>query len=140
MDLNLWRHAEAEDEREQIVFNSGGGDVRQIEHRLRQWVRQDLPDQPNSRERQVIEGDVEERKLVVNPPFQSRRRPAFDLGEAIRDFRFENRDGLIESLRTREILSVVQRSRRRERQGASRRFFLPRWLRCTPAASALRLT
>ena len=38
----------------------GGGDVWQVERRLRQRVRQHRPNQPDPGQRQVIEGDVEE--------------------------------------------------------------------------------
>lgn len=59
-----------------------GGDVRQVERRLRERVRQDRPDQPDAREGQVIEGDVEE-PLILDRDLLSLLRPAFDLGKAL---------------------------------------------------------
>ena len=49
----------------------GGGDVRQVERRLRQRVRQDRPNQPDPGQRQVIEGDVEKPILVRSTPRQA---------------------------------------------------------------------
>ena len=55
----------------------GGGDVRHVERRLRQRVRQDCPNQPDAAERQVIEGDMEE-PVLWGYPTQGRRSSAFD--------------------------------------------------------------
>ena len=46
----------------------GGGDVRQVERRLRQRVGQNRPNQPDPSQRQVIEGDVEERVDLRRSP------------------------------------------------------------------------
>jgi hypothetical protein len=60
----------------------GVGDVRQVERRLLQRVRQDRPDQPDAGEGQVIEGDVEE-PPIFDRDLLSLLRPAFDLGQAL---------------------------------------------------------
>ena len=55
------------------------GDVRQVERRLRQRVRQHCPNQPDPGQSQVIEGDLKEPVFSGYPP-QGRRCSAFDFG------------------------------------------------------------
>lgn len=64
------------------AVDGGGGDVRQVERRLRDRVRQDRPDQPNAGEGQVIEGDVEER-IPGCSLFKHLVPATFDVGKAI---------------------------------------------------------
>ncbi len=57
----------------------GGGDVRQLERRLRQRVGENRLNQPDAGQRQVIEGDGEEGQFTVDRPIQRGCRTMVDL-------------------------------------------------------------